>query len=196
MRVTRKPSAFSLLELLLVLVIVAIVAAVALGSYSAMAQATALTTGAERLQETLAEARQAAITQNVPMEMRFYATPTAGPVVYRIVQAHALKPDGTIPPLSPPVVLPASVALDATAAHSPLLASNSEVPTADASDKLLNGQTRVFRFLPDGSTDLDPTSEWFVTLRAAGAADPAHFPANWACLALDPVTGRVQIYRP
>jgi hypothetical protein len=35
-----------------------------------------------------------------------------------------------------------------------------------------------------------------MTVRAANQSDPAHFPANWACVAIDATTGRTQIYRP
>jgi uncharacterized protein (TIGR02596 family) len=200
MRAFRKPrdGAFSLLELLLVIGLGVLLAALALGAYSSMMQAAALATGGERLQEALVEAQQAAISQNLTVEVRFYALPDAAGAtpVYRTLQGHELKPDGTISPTTPPVTLPASVVLDPTAAHSPLLATNPETATADPGDPLLNNQTRVFHFLPDGSTDLNPGGTWFATLRAEAASDPAHFPANWICLALDPTTGRVQVYRP
>jgi uncharacterized protein (TIGR02596 family) len=190
--------AFSLLELVLVMALVGFLAALGLSGYASASRATALTTDAERLKETLEEARQTAVTQNTSVEMRFYASPGlgGGPIVYCAWQGHEVKADGTVVALSPVVALNVTVALDATAAHSPLLAANTEQAAADAGDPRLNGQTRVFHFLSDGSTDLDPSTLWFVTLRAASAADPAHFPANWACVTLDPTTGRVQVYRP
>jgi hypothetical protein len=103
---------------------------------------------------------------------------------------------GTTPALQPTLDLPAAVVMDATAAHSTLIGANGEAPTPDATDGLLNGQTRVFHFLPDGSTDLNPAMVWSLTVRAATQSDPAHFPNDWACLVIDPPTGRVQIYRP
>jgi uncharacterized protein (TIGR02596 family) len=190
--------AFSLLELLCVLAIAAALTAAALDGLASMMQSTALTTGAERLRDALGAAHHAAVTQNVTVEVRFYAvagTAGAGPF-YRVVQAHALNADGTITPVSPVATLPAGMTIDPTAAHSPILGSNTETATADPSDPLLNGQTRVFHFLPDVSTDLNASTNWFLTVRAATASDPAHFPSNWACLSLDPTTGRVQIYRP
>jgi hypothetical protein len=95
-----------------------------------------------------------------------------------------------------PLLLPAWIVIDATAAHSPLIAENTNAPPPDASDPRLNSNTRVFHFLPDGSTDLNPATNWFMTVRAASQSDPAHFPANWACVRVDPTTGRPQIYRP
>lgn len=190
--------AFSLLELLFVLAIAAALTAAGLAGFASMMQANALSTGADRLQEALGAAQHAAMTQNVTVEVRFYAVP--GPdgtgSFYRAVQARALNADGSITPVSPIMTLPVSVTIDPTPAHSPLLGSNTEAATADKSDPLLNGQTRVFHFLPDGSTDLDAATSWFATLRAATASNPAQFPSNWACVSLNPTTGRVQIYRP
>jgi hypothetical protein len=93
-------------------------------------------------------------------------------------------------------LLPAWVVIDATPAYSSLIAENPQIATPDASDARLNSQTRVFHFLPDGSTDLNPATNWFMTVRAATQSDPAHFPSNWACVQVDPTTGRPQIYRP
>jgi uncharacterized protein (TIGR02596 family) len=190
--------AFSLLELLVVLAIVAALTTAGLAGFGSMMLSTALGTGADQLRDALGAAQHAAVTQNLPVEVRFYAVPGPGGMgsYYRAVQARALNPDGSITPVAPVMTLPAGVTIDPTAAHSPLIGSNPATATNDPSDPLLNGQTRVFHFLPDGSTDLPAATSWFVTLRAATASDPANFPSNWACLALDPTTGRAQIYRP
>jgi uncharacterized protein (TIGR02596 family) len=190
--------AFSLLELLLVMALLGILAAAAFGGYAALTQATALTTGAGMLSDTLTGARQDAVARNMTVEVRLYDLATAAQptAAYRALQLHWLEADGTTPAIEAPLLLPAAVIIDASAAHSPLIAGNSEVATADPADPRLNGQTRVFHFLPDGSTDLDPTAEWFVTLRAATTAASALFPNDWACVAIDPTTGRVQVYRP
>ena len=113
-----------------------------------------------------------------------------------MLQLHWMKPDGTTPAAGHPVILPAWVVIDSTATHSPLIALNPQTAKADATDVRLNGQTRVFHFLPDGTTDLDPATNWFMTVRAASQSDPAHFPANWACLGIDAMTGKVSIYQP
>ena len=189
---------FSLLELLMVIVLIAFVLLLATGGYSAVVQSTALSTGAQMIEDTFSEARQAAMTQNTTVEIRIYSlAPQAGsPPVYDALQLHWLKPDGTTPPVGNLVTLPAAVVIDATAAHSSIIAANSQVATPDATDKCLNNQTRVFHFLPDGTTDLDPTVKWFLTLRPASQSDPAHFPSNWAAVQVDPTTGHGQIYRP
>jgi len=150
------------------------------------------------LSDALTEGRTDAVAQNTTVEVRIYDLPPqpgAAPV-YDALQLHWLKADGTTPPVARPTLLSAWVVIDATAAHSPLIAANPQTATSDASDTRLNSGTRVFHFLPDGSTDLNPATNWFMTVRAATQSDPAHFPANWACVQVDPTTGRPQIYRP
>ncbi len=191
-------TAFSLLELLIAMAVIGALAAASLAGYSAITRASALNTGAQLVSDALTEARQDAMTQNMTVEVRLYDVPASGAPsrAYRALQLHWLKADGTTPGATHPLFLPASVVLDASLLHSTLIAGNDQKPPTDATDPMLNGQTHIFHFLPDGSTDLTPASPWFVTLRAATASDPAHFPSDWACITVDPTTGRVQVYRP
>jgi len=189
---------FSLLELLLVLAVLAGVIALAIEGYSATVQSTAVTAGADMISDMLTEGRTSAVAQNTTVEVRIYnLPPQPGAVpVYNALQLRWLKPGGTTPPVTSPLLLPAWVVIDATAAHSTLIAANTNIATPDLNDARLNSRTRVFHFLPDGSTDLNPATNWFMTVRAATQSDPAHFPSNWACIAVDAATGRPQIYRP
>ena len=189
---------FSLLEMLVVLALAAAVFALAGSGYSAMMQSTAVTTGAALISDAFSEARTSAMAQNTSVEVRIYDLPPqpgAAPV-YDAVQLHWIKSDGTTHPVAGPVLLSAWVAIDATSAHSTLIGSNSQTATPDPSDARLNSNTRVFHFLPDGTTDLNPATNWFLTVRPATQSDPAHFPSNWACVKVDATTGRPQIYRP
>jgi uncharacterized protein (TIGR02596 family) len=194
----RARRSFSLLELVMVLVL-AFGAAFVVAEGCAMAmQATAVTTGAAMIDDTLTEGRADAVGQNTTVEVRIYDIPPqpgAAPV-YDALQLHWLKANGTTPPAASAVRLSSWVAIDATAAHSTLIALNAQTATPDSADSRLNGQTRVFHFLPDGSTDLNPATNWFMTVRAASQANAANFPANWAAVRVDAATGRVEIYRP
>jgi uncharacterized protein (TIGR02596 family) len=189
---------FSLLETLLVLALAAILVALAMEGYAATMQSTAVTTGADMLSDALTEGRTDAVAQNTTVEVRIYDLPPqpGATPVYDALQLHWLKADGTTPPVASPLLLSAWVVIDATSAHSPLIAANPQIATPDGGDTRLNSNTRVFHFLPDGSTDLNPATNWFMTVRAASQSDPAHFPSNWACVQVDPTTGRPQIYRP
>ena len=181
-----------------VLAIVAVLFVLALNGYFAAVRASAVTAGANMISDALAEARASAVAQNTTVEVRLYDQPTpASPSrAYTTLQLHWIKPDGTTPPVANPSFLPAWVVIDTTVPHSPLIASNTEAATPDASDTRLNSDTRVFHFLPDGSTDLNPATNWFLSVRPASQSDPAHFPVNCACVSVDATTGRVQVYRP
>jgi uncharacterized protein (TIGR02596 family) len=189
---------FSLLEMLLVLAVTAIVVGMATAGYSQIIQSTAVTTGAATLEDALTLGRESAMAQNTTVEVRLYDIPPqpgAAPD-YNAVQLHWVKADKTSPPVAGAMLLSSWIAIDATAAYSPLIALNRQIATPDAADPRLDSDTRVFHFLPDGSTDLNPATNWFMTVRAASQSDPAHFPSNWACIRVDPTTGRAQIYRP
>jgi uncharacterized protein (TIGR02596 family) len=189
---------YTLLELVLVLTLFATLVALAFAEYGAVAQSTAITAGASLVRDVLAEGHADAVTHNTTIEVRIYSLPPDpdSPPTYCALQLHWLNSDGTTPPANHLSLLPAAVVIDATPTHSSLIAANKQLPNPDPGDTHLNSDTRVFHFLPDGSTDLDPSTKWLLTVRAATRSDPAHFPANWAAIAIDPTTGRPQIYRP
>src|SRR5471032_3410959 len=137
---------FSLLELLLVMALVAGLIVLVMEGYSASAQASAVTTGADMLSDALTEARASAVAQNTTVEVRIYDLPpqAGGAPGYDALQLHWLKSGGTTPPAANPLLLSSWVVIDATPTHSPLIASNSQTATPDASDARLNGSTRVF----------------------------------------------------
>ncbi len=184
--------AFSLLELLLATAIVVVMLYCCIAGFSRLIEANGVGSGGQQVADCLAEARRDATAQDTTVEVRVYA----GNGAFDALQLHALNADGTTTALAPPVLLPADAVIDATTTHSSLVTTNTQTPAPDAADPRLNLQTRCFHFLPGGGTDLAPPGPWTLTVRAAGAADPMHFPANWACVTLDPVTGRAQIYRP
>jgi len=189
---------FTLLELLAVVTVLAVLVALVMAAYAGVVQATAVTTGAGMIEDELTQGRADAVAQNTTVEVRLYDVPPAAGAApgYDAMQLHWLKPDGTTPAAAIAVILPSWVVIDPTASYSPLIALNPQTRAPDGADMRLNSQTRVFHFLPDGSTDLNPATNWFLTVRAASQSDPAHFPANWACVRLDPATGRAQVYRP
>jgi uncharacterized protein (TIGR02596 family) len=189
-----RPPGFTLLEILLTVAILLLLLFLAILGFSREIDAAAIDSGTQMVDDCLAEARQDAVAQNTPVEVRLYAAPAGNG--YSLLQLHWKNSDGTTPPISPPVILPGGAVIDATAAHSSLVTTNTATPPTDPGDSRLNATTRCFHFLPDGSTDLATTGEWTLTVRALSQSDPAHFPANWGCVKLDPVSGRAQIYRP
>ena len=189
----RVRAAFTLIEVVITTAIALLVFYFAAAAFLNLMESGAITTGAQMVSDCLAEARQDALTQNMPVEVRLYATSNAG---YGALQLHWCQTDGTTPAASLPVILPSTAIIDATPAHSTLVTTNPATPAPDPGDLRLNALTRCFHFLPDGSTDLATGTPWTLTVRAAAQSNPAQFPSNWACLTLDPFTGRAQIYRP
>ena len=186
--------AFTLLELLFAVVLLTAVSYFVVEGLARMMDANALDAAAQMVGDGLAEGRQDAVAQNITVEVRLYAAADGNG--YNALQLHAWNADGTASALATPVFLPAAVVIDATASHSSLVAANTQAPAADPGDPRLNAQTRCFHFLPTGATDLAAPGPWQLTLRGTVQADPAHFPANWACLTVDAATGRAQLYRP
>jgi uncharacterized protein (TIGR02596 family) len=191
-RISRR-AGFSLLELLAVLAIAAILTALTVGAFSSLAQGTAVAAGGQMIADTLTEARQDAVSQNLAVEVRIYQDAPG----YDALQLYWIRADNTTLPIHPLVLLPNTVIIDPTSARSSLLGDVlAVIPPTDAGDPRFNAKTRVFHFLPDGSTDLAVGTNWFLTVRAIAANDPTHFPANWSCVQVDPATGRVQVLRP
>jgi hypothetical protein len=161
-------------------------------AYSRFIESTAIDGGAQMVNDTLIEARQDAVTQNNTVEVRLYAA--AGGNAYDVLQLHWHDADGTTPAAAPAVMLPPGAVIDATAAHLAVATTHADAPATDPTDPRFNAQTLCFHFLPDGSTDL--AAAGMVTVRAASQSNAAKFPANWACIQIDPLTGRTQVYRP
>jgi uncharacterized protein (TIGR02596 family) len=186
--------AFTLLELLFAVALVMTVTYLVLAALARLMDANALNTAAQMVDDALGEGRQDAVAQNITVEVRLYAAPNGNG--FQELQLYQRNTDGTSTSLAAPVLLPDATTIDATASHSSLVTTNAQTPVADPTDPRLNAQTRCFHFLPTGATDLSPPGPWQLTVRPVTFSDPAHFPTNWACLTLDPLTGRAQVYRP
>lgn len=187
-------SGFTLLEIVLALAVALILVCLSVFGYTRVIESAAVESGGSLVDDAFTEARQDAVTQNNTVEVRLYAA--ADGKIYDALQLRWHDTDGTTPAIAPVVFLPSAAVIDATTLHSSLVTTNAEAPAADATDPRLNHFTRCFHFLSDGSTDLAVPGPWMVTIRAASQSDPAHFPANWVCVEVDPQTGRSQIYRP
>lgn len=188
------PSGFTLLEVLTATVLVMLLLYLSVAGYSHFIESAAITSSAQMVGDALAEARQDAVTQNGTVEVRLYAVPGAN--AYNALQLRWHTTTGSTPPVAAAILLPTGAVIDATPTHSSLVTTNTQTPESDTTDPRLDARTRCFHFLPDGSTDLAATGPWMLTIRAASQSNPAKFPANWACVEVDPATGRTQVYRP
>lgn len=222
--------AFSLIELVVVISVLAIIAAFSVPAVTSMLKGSSLTQSSQLLVDQLNLARQLALSKNTIIEVRFYrysdpdspgedvTNPKAGK--FRAMQLFEVIPSGAALPASKFNEFPNSV----------MLSANREAPDSGISSLLDKGPLKTsddfakkdsyhvslpelpkgikkqydfvsFRFMPDGSTTLGPTTLWFLTIHGIndrqstkdGKVGP---PDNFFTVQIDPVTGATKIFRP
>lgn len=194
-------SAFSLLELLAVLALLAILTAVLAPSLSGIGSAQRLTAASESAAGALDLARQIAAAENLRVECRIWKMPSAvaDQPVFRAFQIFRME-DGK--PLSRRTDLPEGCEIWDRLEYSTLVSSENPLGgSADCPPRgTLDYKSVVFR--PDGSTHLSPdapaagSNAWSLTIVRTADTAGGTLPRNFVTLAVDPVTGRVAVWRP
>ena len=205
---------FTLIELLVVLTIIAIAAAFSLPAMSTVVKGSQLTQGAQMINDQLTFARQTALSKTHSVEVRFYQyadpqTPgeTAGSPAtgkYRAMQIFDIQTSGTVSPVDSVQMVPQSIIIDSGTSLSSLLGISQQKAwtVSDPQVKLPRAGTsyncRVFRFQPDGSTNLtSPPSQWFLTLHSINNGDAMTTPpSNYYTVQVNAINGHLQTYRP
>lgn len=202
--------AFSLLELLVVIAIIAVLLVLSLPSLSGIMGGSKIGVATETVAGALSSARQLAAAKNREVEFRFITmkSPTflsGSGAEMRAVQILEVA-DGAIRPLGRPRVLPEGVIIGSSTGISSLAALGST--NAVAGDSPISGigtdySYRVFRFRPDGSSDLEmrlpnpDDGKYFLTLFDEKTAPSGNTPPpNFATIRLEPATGAYTVYRP
>jgi uncharacterized protein (TIGR02596 family) len=191
---------FTLLELLVVIAIIAILSSLAIAALGNVSRSANLANAAQRVGDQLAMARQAAVTRNLPVEVRFYkvpewdAAPGAAAEYWRAVQGFIR--DGTnATPLALPVLLPARVAINEQ--ESPLWGKLTNTGSA-----ILPGfdscSYRAITFRPNAMVDGDfnPSEAYLVLHHENEKGDGGGLPPNFAVVQINPHTGKVTVLRP
>jgi len=202
--IQRKVGAFTLVELLAVIGIIVLLLSVIAPSVVGTMEATRLTSAGSELLLKISQARQIAMTENRPVEIRFYSDEIDG---VKAVRAYQLFYHEASAAESKPVENAVDLAKSRVGAVagelSPLISPQSwphqtEKPVSVEPWKS-NGATYLSVVMePDGSTNI-PLSlkESFITLcgeRSLASSESP--PPNYCTIQVDPVTGKATAYRP
>jgi uncharacterized protein (TIGR02596 family) len=209
---------FTLVELLVVVGIMAVLAAAIIPSIRGVSDSYSLTSAADQVVSAMNLARQTAIARNRPVEVRIYELPSplpGQPAAYRLLVA--VIPNTSDPAatewISKPRPLPNGIIFDNGSRNpqfSTLIANASDNDGASPAKNngansgvpaLVKGLKYVsFNIRPDGGTDLDPasTDPWTLSLRVERdqSGDFSRPSNNFITFLLDPVLGRVKVFRP
>lgn len=207
----RKPSAFTLVELLVVVAVIALIAGLAVPAIEPMMKGSKITTASDNVKFNLAAWRQQAIAENSPIEVRFlrYIDPTVPGQreAYRGYQAGRFRQKKTengagsfiFDPLGNVQKLPEGIVFSSQEQLSSLLTS--EKVREGSHEFMVEGQDNLpfksFSFRPDGSTELPKRAgdTWFLTVVQERDDEQSKTnPDNFVTLQIDAFNGSVRSF--
>ena len=218
--------AFTLVEMLVVMGIILILLSLVVPAVTTLLKGNDLTQGGEDVANQLGVARQLSLTQNHPVEVRFYqygdpsksgesaTNPNVGK--FRALQTFSISEAGVATPIDRVHKLPNSVIIDSGSTLSTLIAkattssgTSGSGPTLTSSPQTLSlpdvGKTYnsvAFRYFPDGSTNLPlaagtTVNSWFLTVHSFQYGDnPSTVPPNFLTIQIDASNGNTREFRP
>lgn len=189
--------AFSIIELLVVVAILAIMVTLSVPAISSITQGNGVSRAGQTIGDMIILGRQEAVAKNRDVEVRIVEVPSSqsGGGELAAIQLWELT-ESTAKPLSKVGRLPDGIAVSAKSALSPLLKSDNSVASGSTNFGSL-GDCAYFGFkirangMLSSSVTMDNN---FLTICAT--SDTQSPPANYYTIRVNPVTGRVNIYRP
>ena len=195
--------AFTLLEILVVVSIILLLTGVLLSGIH-ISRSRDMSNGGTMIMETLALAREMAISGNHPMEVWFVRPASTGDTFFCAMQVFSVDTDGNSTPYAEVLRLPVSVGIDSGSALFTLLTSFT-TPAVPISSYGTNCQVGILRFLADGSfpaTQLGVGNPpWFLTLHERIRGDQLTAQQllkgiDYAVISVNAKTGKANLYRP
>jgi uncharacterized protein (TIGR02596 family) len=191
--------AFTLIEVLAVLGIVAILMAGASPVLFSAIKANRLTSAASVVTAKLNEVQGLALTFASDFEVRLLSAAGDGLdspeslQVFTLPDPSASGSEDEWQPVGSPELLPDGLAFSRNERFSSVLKAPSSEVVVSATDRRT---LATIRFFPDGSTNLPESENWFITVVENSQRDTDVLPANFTTVQIDPVTGKLETYRP
>lgn len=201
-----KTPAFTLLELLVVIAIMAILMALMVPATGSIMRSMNMNRAVSLVVDELNFARQTALSKNQEVEVRFYklgSTLAPADKQFRAMRCYLAvgKTPADYSPLGRLKRLPEPILISSLPRYSSLMDSSlsgiksgaEQLPGVSGSSDYVG-----FRFRANGTTSLDETSKWFLTLypETPNITGDSDLPPNFFTAQVDPVTGRVRSFRP
>lgn len=181
---------FSLVELLMVMAIIVLVMALVVPAASSLRSSFALNAAGQAVFDSLALARQSALTRNQVVAMRFYHSVNGG--AFEAFQLVVFDADGSERPLNRVNRLSDGLILSRNARHSSLLQDAPGRTFLPGAGEMAYAE---LRFRRDGSADLDSSQLWFLTVTNE-REEETEVPKNYVSFLVEPGNGTVRVCRP
>lgn len=203
---------FTLIELLIVMSIIIVVTSLVLPAMRGPVDAISLSGAYGMTESILSVARQAAITRNLPVEVRIYKNDDGTGNEYRVLGSVIPASKSGVTPavnewISPPKALPGHIIMVTDPTFSTLLAKTPGGPDPKDTTSYKSQQYISLTFQANGSTDLPETkadgvspNPWCLSLKnphsPAVTGPPPKPAANYVAIVIDAATGRTMSYQP
>ena len=198
---------FTLIELLVVIGIIALVATFAVPAVTGIMGGSNITQAADMVVGQLRYASQVALTQNRPVEVRFYQYPDknipGATNAIRAMQLWQLNTSGTRTALGRVQRFPGTIIISASTnlTSIPTIGNSSSLPSSEITPSIIeslpSGVTSYtytsFKFRPDGSTTLNSGNNFLTVVNENTPGNP---PTNFVTIQIEPATGAIRLYRP
>ncbi|SKA88719.1 Verru_Chthon cassette protein D [Prosthecobacter debontii] len=199
-------AAFTLLEVMVVVVILSLLLALLTPPLISVMESNRLTQSGQSLLFRVSMAQQLALTENRPVEMRFFNyADDNGVKGFHAAQLFFFdETDNVLNAIESPLYFNQGVMIS-DSAISPLIASSSEkgssesLPAEREPFKSRSATYKKIVFYPNGSTSINlPLRDAYATLCSTRAtvADASSPPQNYYTIQIDPVNGNAKSYRP
>lgn len=193
----RRSRAFTLIELLLVIGVAVVLMALMAPAFTSITTGSRLNQAGQLVGDVLSLARQEAVSRNREVQVRFYQLDDDDTPGWRAVQAWMIEQgdSGAVEtPITRLQILPVPMLIAESAALSPLITSPSVSGTSPVAGR--SGGPYAYagvRFRPTGGLG-QSTGGSFLTIHSA--TDSGSPPQNYYTLQINPITGRLDVYRP